>query len=125
VAGSVIGWGERAQWSGIRDAPMGPVRVVVPLVFAQGVEQVRLVPDECAIEQFVTAGLDPPFHDGVHAGHLHTGEHDRDAGVGEDGVEQDRVFAVAIADEVLHLASGVLDVHGEVAAAWATHVAVG
>ncbi len=38
--------GELAQRSGIRDAPMGPVRVVVPLILPQGVEQVRLVADE-------------------------------------------------------------------------------
>src|SRR2546430_13608191 len=35
--------------------------------------------------------------------------------VGEDDVEQGRVLAVAVAEKVLRLASGVLDVHGEVA----------
>jgi hypothetical protein len=41
--------GEAARRSGIGDAPMGPVRVVVPLILAQGVEQVRLVPDAATL----------------------------------------------------------------------------
>jgi hypothetical protein len=42
--------GERAQRSGVREAPMGPVRVVVPLILAQSVEQVCLVPDVGVVE---------------------------------------------------------------------------
>ena len=41
---------EWVQRSGIGDASMGSVRVVVPFVLAEGVEQVGLVPDECAVE---------------------------------------------------------------------------
>lgn len=34
---------------------------------AQGVEQVPVVPDEGAFQQFAAAGVDPAFHDRVHA----------------------------------------------------------
>ena len=103
------------QWSGARDAPMGSVTIVVSFVFAQGVQQVRTVPDQHAVEEFVAAGLDPPLDDRVHPGNSDAAEHDGDTGVGEDGVEQVRVLAIPVADEVLHLASGVVEVHDEVA----------
>jgi hypothetical protein len=38
------------------------------------------------------------------------GEQCGDAGVGEDGVEQGRVFAVTVADQVFHLAAGAFEV---------------
>src|SRR3954451_4810202 len=38
---------------------MGTVTVVVPFVLAQGVQEMRLVPDQRPVEQFVAAGLDP------------------------------------------------------------------
>ena len=38
----------------------------------------------------------------------------RDAGVGKDGVEQGRVLAVPVADEVLRLAAGVFEIHDQV-----------
>ena len=50
-------FGQRPQGSGVRDAPVGPVLVVVAFVLAQGVQQVRLVPDQGPVEQFVAAGL--------------------------------------------------------------------
>jgi hypothetical protein len=59
---------ERAQWSGAGDAAMWPVGVENPFVLAQGAEQVCLVPDQRAVEQLVTARLDPAFHDRVQAG---------------------------------------------------------
>jgi hypothetical protein len=59
--------------------------------------------------------LDPSFHDRVHAGHANTGEYDADPSVGEDGVEQSRVLAVAVADQEAGLLAGVLQVQGEVA----------
>jgi hypothetical protein len=64
--------------------------------------------------KLVAAALDPPFPDRVHARHLDTAEHDLDAGVGEDGVEQCRVPAVAVTDEEACPAAGVLQVHREV-----------
>jgi hypothetical protein len=45
--------GEWAQRPGVGNASMGPARVVVPFVFAEGVERVGLVPDQGAVEQFV------------------------------------------------------------------------
>jgi hypothetical protein len=42
--------GEWVQRSGVGDASMGSMRVVVPFVLAQGVKQVCLVPDEGAVE---------------------------------------------------------------------------
>jgi hypothetical protein len=48
---------------------MWAVFVVMSFVFAHGVEQMRLVEDQAPVEQFVAAGLDPPLHDRVHAGH--------------------------------------------------------
>jgi hypothetical protein len=48
-------FGQCLQRSEVRDASMGPVLVVVPLVLVQ---QVRLVPDQRAVEQLAAAGLD-------------------------------------------------------------------
>jgi hypothetical protein len=46
------------------------------------------------------AGLDPTFHDRIHAWHLDATEYDIDTCVGEDGVEQVGEFAVPDADQV-------------------------
>jgi hypothetical protein len=67
------------------------------------------------VKQFVAAALHPAFDDRVHPGHLNTTEHDLDAGVGEDDVEQVRVSAVAVADQEPCSIAGVLEVHDEVA----------
>src|SRR5258705_13545912 len=104
--------GEGAQRPGVRDAPMGSVAVVVAFVFTKGVHEVGLVPDERAVEQVMSAGLDPAFHDRVHSGDLDTAEYDRDACVGEDGVGEGWELAVAVAEKVLQAASGVCDVRG-------------
>jgi len=87
---------QRTYRSGVRDPPVGSVGVVVPLVLVQGVQQMALVPDQCSVQQFVAAGLYPAFHDCVHAGHLDAGEHDTDAGVGEDRIEELGVLAVRV-----------------------------
>jgi hypothetical protein len=50
----------------------------------------------------------------VHARYLDAAGHDRDAGVGEDGVECGGVLGVPVADQVLHSAPRILDVHDEV-----------
>jgi hypothetical protein len=67
---------------------MGPMRVVMPHVFVQNMQQMALVPDQRPVQQFVAAALDPPFHDGIHSGHPDAAEHNLDAYVGEDLVEQ-------------------------------------
>ncbi|WP_158854529.1 hypothetical protein [Saccharothrix deserti] len=51
-----------------------------------------LVPDQCAVEEFVAAGLEPALHDRVHPRDPDTAEDDLDARVGEDGVEQGGYF---------------------------------
>jgi hypothetical protein len=84
-----------------------------------------LVEGQGPVEQFVAAGLDPSFHDRVHPGHADVAEHDLDAGVGQDGVEQGRVLAVPVADQVLDLASGVLEAMTKFRAAWVTQAEVG
>jgi hypothetical protein len=106
--------GQRTLRPGVRDAAMRAVFVVVVFVLAQGMEQMRTVEDQGSVEQFVAAGLDPPFHDRVHAGYPDTAEHDADSGVGEDAVERGRVLAVPVADQVFDLAAGVFEVHGQV-----------
>src|ERR1051325_11378242 len=89
--------------------------VVEPLVFTECVKQVPLVPDQGAVEQFAATGLYPALDDRVHrGGHLNTTEYDLDAGVGEDGVEQVREFAVSIADQEPCSATGVFEIHDEV-----------
>jgi hypothetical protein len=48
-------FGQRIQRPGVRDAPMGTVTVVVPFVLAQGVQQMRPVPNQRTVEQFMAA----------------------------------------------------------------------
>jgi hypothetical protein len=57
--------GQRAQWPGVGDSLVRPVRVVELLELAQRVEQVRLVPDQGPVEQLTAAGLHPALHDRV------------------------------------------------------------
>jgi hypothetical protein len=52
---------QRAQRSGVRNALVRPVSVVELLELAQGVEQLPLVPDQRAVQQFPAAALDPPL----------------------------------------------------------------
>jgi hypothetical protein len=75
------------------------------------VKPVLLVPDEGAVEEFVAAGLHPPFQDGVHPWHL---EDDLDSRIVEDGVEQLGEFAVAVPDQESRPTAGVLEVNGQV-----------
>jgi hypothetical protein len=74
-----------------------------------------LVPDQGSVEEFPAAGAYPPFHDRVHPWDSDAAAYNRDPGVGEDRVEQRRVFTVAVADEVVGGRAGVVEVHGEVA----------
>jgi hypothetical protein len=91
-----------------------------------GVARVEgFVPDQHPVEKLESAGLNPSFHDGVHPGHLDTGEHDLDLGVDEDGVKQFRVFAVAIANDVPGMAAASCRSMARLRAAWVTHAAVG
>jgi hypothetical protein len=115
-SGSVIGdrFEERVQWAGVRDALVRPVRVVELLELPQCVEEMPLVPDQGAVQQFTAAGLHPPVHDGVHAGDPDATEHDLDPRVGEDRVEQFGELPVPVPDHVAGLAAGVLEIHDEI-----------
>jgi hypothetical protein len=103
----VIGPGSGGERPGVGDALVRAVGVVEDLVNVQRVQQVPLVEDQGAVERFAPAGPHPAFHPRVHPGDADAAEYDRDAGVGEDGVEHGRVLAVPIADQVLHPASRV------------------
>ena len=106
---------QRLPRPGVAEPLVRPMGVVELLVLVQGVEQVSLIPDEGAVEQFEAAGLYPAFHDRVHPGHPDTSEHTLDASVGKDAVEQGRVFAVPVPDQELCSMAGVLQVHDQVA----------
>ena len=72
-------WGQCAQRPGVRDSLVRPVGVAELLELAQGVQQVRLIPDQGPVEQLAAAGLHPALHDRVHSGHLDPAEYRFDA----------------------------------------------
>jgi hypothetical protein len=84
--------GQRLEGPGVADALMRPMPVVEVLELAQGVEQMVLVPDQGPIQELSPAVQHPAFHDRVHARGSYPAEHDFDAGVGQDRVEQGRNF---------------------------------
>jgi hypothetical protein len=94
---------------------MWALRVVEVLVFVEGVQEVPLVEDQGAVEELAAACSYPAFHDRVHSGYPDAAAHHTDPSVGEDGVEQGRVLAVPVADDVPRRRSGVVQVHGQVA----------
>jgi hypothetical protein len=107
-------FGHCAQGCRLVHGLVGPVCVVVLLELVQGSAQVVLVPDQGPVQEFVAAGLHPALHDGVHARHPDTGEHDLDAGIGQDLVEQHWVLRVPVPDQVSDGGSGVLQVHDQI-----------
>ena len=64
----------------------------------------------------------PSFHDRIHSRHLDSAEHDRDARVLEDGVEQAGKLAVAVPDQEPRSAADVLQVHDEVPGVWVPNI---
>ena len=88
--------------------------VVELLELVQGVEQVPLVPDQSAVEQFAAAGLHSSLHERVHSRHLDPAEHDLDPGVLEHGVEQAGELAVTVPDQEPRPVADVLEVYDEV-----------
>jgi len=93
---------------------VGSVLVVEWFELAEGVEGVCVVPHQGVVEEFVPAGLYPPFHDGVYSGDADAGGDDLDVLPGEDRVECLGERAVAVLDQVLRRRADVLGVHGEV-----------
>ena len=69
------------QWPGVGDSLVRPVGVAELLELVQSVEQVPLVPDQSAVEQFPAAGLHPSLHERVHSRHLDPAEHDLDPAI--------------------------------------------
>lgn len=90
---------QRVQRACVREALVRPVVVVELFELVQGVEQVLLVPDRSAVQQFASAGLRPTFHDRVYAGRPDAAEHDADICVLEDGLERGRGVPIAVPDE--------------------------
>jgi hypothetical protein len=58
-------FGQRNEWSGVRDALVRSVDVVVCLEFAERVQEMSLVVDQCPVEEFASAGPHPPLHDRI------------------------------------------------------------
>lgn len=69
-------FGKRAQGRGSPEGPVGPVLVAGVPGLPQRMQEVMLIPDERAVQQFASAGLDPAFHDRIHPWHLDPAEHD-------------------------------------------------
>jgi hypothetical protein len=80
-------FGHRGLWACDGNALVRSVSVVEDFVLAQRVQQVSLIENQRPVEQFAAAGPHPALHHRVHPGHSDAAEHDRDASVGEDGVE--------------------------------------
>lgn len=89
---------QRVQRSAVCDALMRWMGVGEAFELSKGVEQVVLIPDHCAVQEFAAAAPYPPFPDRVHPGHPDAAEHDFDPGVGEDNVEPTRELAVSVPD---------------------------
>ncbi|WUE24570.1 hypothetical protein OHA47_08990 [Streptomyces sp. NBC_00498] len=77
---------------------VGPVKVVVQFELAKCVAQMALVPDEGVVQQFVAAGLEPAFHDRVHARYPDAGACGLCSGVVRDVVEEGWVLRVLVPD---------------------------
>jgi hypothetical protein len=81
------------------------------LELPQRAEQVVTVPDEGAVQEFVVAGLHPPFRDRVRARYSLAAEDYLDARVGEDGVEQYGHLPVPVPEHEPCPAVDVFEVH--------------
>jgi hypothetical protein len=76
------------------------------------VEQVALVPDQGAVQEFASAGLYPASVIEFILGVQYAAEYDLDPRVGEDGVEQGGELPVAVPDVEPRPAAGVFEVRG-------------
>ncbi|WP_235613891.1 hypothetical protein [Streptomyces olivochromogenes] len=56
-------WERRVQWAGVGNALMRSTPVAELLELPQRAEQVVMVPDEGAVQEFASAGLHPPFRE--------------------------------------------------------------
>jgi hypothetical protein len=60
------------------------------LELPQRMQQVALVPDERAVQEFAAAGRHPSFYDRIHPRHLDPAEHDLDIRVLDRGSRSER-----------------------------------
>src|SRR5690349_17307876 len=101
---------------------MGPVGVGELLVLAQCVEQVPLVPDQCAVEQFAPAELRTIIRDEIFGRMLWVDPNPIYVAV-TDGVvtmrgELERQSEVEIAEHLVRVLPGVVDVHNQLKCGW-------
>jgi hypothetical protein len=78
---------DRLEWSWLIHGLMGTVPIVVVFELAQCAQEMALVPDRGAVEEFVAQLLHPAFRDRVHARYPDAAQDSSDTGVGEDTVE--------------------------------------
>ena len=79
---------------------MRAMLVVEGLELTERVEQVSLVPDQHAVQEFTAAGLGPTAPSPRSSWASVPRDQRPDAGIGQDGVEQAGGLAVAAADQV-------------------------
>jgi hypothetical protein len=104
---------------------VGPVVVVVLLVFGEDVSGVCLVEDQDVVADLGAEGSDDAFAVCVHPRRLGCAGEDVDVVGLEDGVEGGRVLCVAIAEQEPELAQPSIDIGGEVAGLLCGPVLVG
>jgi len=92
-----------------------PVLIVVGFVVAQYPQQMGLIPDEGAVQEFAAASTDPAFGDRAYAGRPHVAKHAADASGGEDRVERGGEVRATVADHELDPVCLVAEIHEEVA----------
>ncbi|MDX3230470.1 hypothetical protein [Streptomyces sp. ME19-01-6] len=88
--------------------------VVELLELPECMEEVVLVSDQGPVQELVSAGLHPPFHDRVHSRHLDAGEDDLDPRVFEDVIEQSGELSIPVSDHEPYPAACILEVHDQV-----------
>jgi hypothetical protein len=94
---------------------MWPTPIVMIFILGQDSPQVRQIPNEGPIEDFPSAGADPPLHDRVRARRLDRGLDDPDADAVKHRIESGHELGIAIADEKLNGLGMPVDVHQEIA----------
>lgn len=118
-------FGDSAQWCRLVHRLVGSVSVVMKLELAEGVARVAFVPDECAVQEFVAAGLDPAFHDGVHTRDSDAGGYRLDAGGCQDLVEERGELRVSVSIRYVTVTWVSSRSMTTFRAAWATQFAEG
>src|SRR5882757_5624539 len=94
------GLGLRLGWRKLLETPVRPCGVEVPQVYGEDAAQVLLVDDQCSVEQLATETSDHSLTDSIHPRHPDTGEHDLDAGITQDPIEQGGVLPVPVANQI-------------------------